>query len=316
MDELRELSREVGEVQRLVDQMVDARLLVVQKLEGGKGSTVEIVHESLIHGWPTLRRWLDETQEDAALVDSLRTAARQWTQKGRSPGPPVARRYRRRSEEVQEALQGPAVGCRARVPRRGRRATSSRCSKRRRSAVIAGFIGLGVLVIAAMVALVFIQKSRTEATQAGADRDRGPAARRERSQDGGRRQEGSRGRERDDRREAEGSRRRAPRDAGEGARAPGGVDRGGRRQAPVEPRISRRRTSSCRRQLDESKKSEERAKDNAAAAEKSKADAVAAKSEAEALLEAGTGPHQEDAGADRQLDRRRLEVAETLEGDR
>ena len=85
MDELRELSREVGEVQRLVDQMVDARLLVVQTLEGGKGSTVEIVHESLIVNWPMLRRWLDETQEDAALIDQLRTAARQWNAKGRSP---------------------------------------------------------------------------------------------------------------------------------------------------------------------------------------------------------------------------------------
>src|SRR5262249_7062594 len=78
MAELRELSREVGEVQRLVDQMVDARLLVVQTLEGGKGSTVEIVHESLVQGWPTLRRWLDENQDDAALVDQLRVAARQW----------------------------------------------------------------------------------------------------------------------------------------------------------------------------------------------------------------------------------------------
>src|SRR5690606_23619313 len=85
LDELGELSREVGEVQRLVDQMVDARLLVVQNLEGGKGSTVEIVHESLIQNWPALRRWLDETQEDAVLVDQLRTAARQWNAKGRSP---------------------------------------------------------------------------------------------------------------------------------------------------------------------------------------------------------------------------------------
>src|SRR4029077_14342401 len=84
IEELRELSREGGEVQRLVDQLVAARLLVVQTLEGGKGSTVEIIHESLIHNWPTLRRWLDETQEDAQLVDQLRVAARQWNQKGRS----------------------------------------------------------------------------------------------------------------------------------------------------------------------------------------------------------------------------------------
>src|SRR5690606_8853821 len=85
LDERRELSREVGEVQRLIDQMVDARLLVVQTMEGGKGSTVEIVHESLIQNWPTLRRWLDETQDDAAIIDQLRIAARQWNAKGRSP---------------------------------------------------------------------------------------------------------------------------------------------------------------------------------------------------------------------------------------
>ncbi len=36
MDELRELSREVGEVQRLVDHMVDARLLVIQTVEGAR----------------------------------------------------------------------------------------------------------------------------------------------------------------------------------------------------------------------------------------------------------------------------------------
>ena len=83
LDELRELSRELGEVQRLVDQLVQARLLVVQTVDGGTGATVEIVHESLIHSWPTLRRWLDESQEDAAFLEQLRTAARQWQQKGR-----------------------------------------------------------------------------------------------------------------------------------------------------------------------------------------------------------------------------------------
>jgi serine/threonine protein kinase len=84
--ELRELSREDGDVSWLIDQMVDARLLVVQTLEGGKGTTVEIVHESLVHGWPTLRRWLDENQDEAALLDQLRTAARQWAAKNRDPG--------------------------------------------------------------------------------------------------------------------------------------------------------------------------------------------------------------------------------------
>jgi eukaryotic-like serine/threonine-protein kinase len=164
IEELRELSREVGEVQRLVDLMVDARLLVVQTLDGGKGSTVEIVHESLVHGWPMLRRWLDETQEDAELIDQLRTAARQWNGKGRSPDllwrgdtADEAKKFRKRYKgplsDVERAFLDEIIHYELAVQRR------------RRAAVIGGFVGLGALVIAAMVALVIIQKSRTEANR-------------------------------------------------------------------------------------------------------------------------------------------------------
>ena len=52
--------RRPGESSALVDQLVAARLLVVQTRREGGGATVEIVHESLITSWPTLRRWLDE----------------------------------------------------------------------------------------------------------------------------------------------------------------------------------------------------------------------------------------------------------------
>jgi serine/threonine protein kinase len=44
MEELRELSGEGGEIQRLVDLLVQARLLVVQATEGEAGATVELVH--------------------------------------------------------------------------------------------------------------------------------------------------------------------------------------------------------------------------------------------------------------------------------
>src|SRR5690606_24343280 len=47
---------------------------------------VEIVHESLIDRWPTLRRWLDEDQEDAAFLSQLAAAAKQWEAKGHAPG--------------------------------------------------------------------------------------------------------------------------------------------------------------------------------------------------------------------------------------
>ncbi|MDQ3365599.1 MAG: protein kinase [Myxococcota bacterium] len=167
MAELRELSREVGEVQRLIDQLVDARLLVVQTLEGGKGaasrgSTVEIVHESLVQGWPTLRRWLDENQDDAELVDQLRTAARQWHTKHRDAGllwrgetADEAKKFRKRYKgalsDVERAFLDEVV------------AHETAAQRKRRMMVIGGFAGLGALVLAAMIALVVIQKSRSEA---------------------------------------------------------------------------------------------------------------------------------------------------------
>jgi eukaryotic-like serine/threonine-protein kinase len=165
MDELTELSREQGAVQYLVDQMVDARLLVVQNLDGGKGSTVEIVHESLITNWPALRRWLDETQEDAALVDQLRTAARQWNSKGRSPdllwrgdtaeeAKKFRIRYKGALSDVEAAILDEISLYEKAVARR------------KRTAVVGAFVGLGALVIASMIALVVIQKSRGEAREA------------------------------------------------------------------------------------------------------------------------------------------------------
>jgi hypothetical protein len=165
MAELRELSREVGEVQSLVDQMVGARLLVVQVVEGGKGSTVEIVHESLVQSWPTLRRWLDENQDDAALVDQLRTAARQWGAKGRDAGllwrgemADEAKKFRKRYKgplsDVERGFLDAVI------------ALEVAAARRKRRGIIAGFVVLSGVVLAAMVALVVIQKSRSDAQTA------------------------------------------------------------------------------------------------------------------------------------------------------
>jgi hypothetical protein len=165
MAELRELSREMGEVQKLVDQMVDARLLVVQTLEGGKGSTVEIVHESLVQGWPTLRRWLDENQDDAQVVDQLRIAARQWHQKGRDPGllwrgdtADEAKKFRKRYKgplsDVERGFLDAVV------------ASEQAAIRRKRIGVISGFILLSGLVLAAMVVAVYFQRAHTETKKA------------------------------------------------------------------------------------------------------------------------------------------------------
>jgi hypothetical protein len=120
------------------------------------------VHESLVQGWPTLRRWLDENQDDAGLVDQLRVAARQWQQKGfdagllwRGDSADEARKFRLRYKgplsDVERGFLDAVVNY------------ETAQARRRRAAIIGGFAALSLIVVATMVLLVIIQKSRAEA---------------------------------------------------------------------------------------------------------------------------------------------------------
>jgi serine/threonine protein kinase len=160
--ELRELGRDPAEVQRLVDLLAQARLLVVQTSGDAAGATVELIHESLIHRWPTLRRWLDESHEDSMFLEQLRTAARQWQAKGSDSGllwrgetveeaRRFLRRYRGELPGAQRAFLEAVFDLDARAVRRRR----------------ALFLGAGVtlvgLLAAASVALLVIRDSQLEA---------------------------------------------------------------------------------------------------------------------------------------------------------
>jgi hypothetical protein len=164
VDELLELTKDGAELQRLTDYLVQARLLVVQTGEEATGATVELVHESLIDGWPTLKRWLDENQEDSAFLEQLRTAARQWQAREHDRGllwsgemVHEAQRFRRRypgelpalQEEFLKAVFAQAAGVR----------------RRRRALMVGSTVFLGLLVAASAVALVIIRESRQEAVR-------------------------------------------------------------------------------------------------------------------------------------------------------
>jgi serine/threonine protein kinase len=162
LDELGELSQDKSELRRAIDQLIQARLLVVQTGGGATGATVELVHESLIHTWPTLKRWLDEGQEDSAFLEQLRNAARQWKQMKRDGellwrGEMVeeARRFQRRyrgelTRTQQDFLE--AVFAQA-----------ARSTRRKRALMVGSTVFLVLLVAASAVALVVIRKAQQEA---------------------------------------------------------------------------------------------------------------------------------------------------------
>ncbi|MBZ0236734.1 MAG: protein kinase [Deltaproteobacteria bacterium] len=164
--ELQELSPQPGDVQRLVDHLTQARLLVSQTAADGsaQGSTVEIVHESLIHSWPTLRRWLDETQEDAQFIEQLRVAAKQWHGKGRDPGMlwrgetaeeaiRWARRHQGTLPETQRAFLTEVINA------------STAAERRRRTITVGVVTFLTILLVAAAFALFTIRQSEKKAAQ-------------------------------------------------------------------------------------------------------------------------------------------------------
>ncbi|MFL5343921.1 MAG: AAA family ATPase, partial [Hyalangium sp.] len=162
MEELRELTPEATEIQRLIDHLVQARLLVVQTGGGSMGAMVEIVHESLIHSWPTLRRWLDEGQEDAAFLEQLRNAARQWQTKGQDSdllwrGEVVeeAQRFKRRYHGELPQVQQDFL--------KAVFAQAAKATRRRRALVVGSTVFLVFLVAASAVALVVIRKAQQEA---------------------------------------------------------------------------------------------------------------------------------------------------------
>jgi serine/threonine protein kinase len=164
--ELQELSPQPGDVQRLVDHLVAARLLVSQTASDGsaQGSTVEIVHESLIHSWPALRRWLDETQEDAQFIEQLRVASKQWHAKGRDAGMlwrgetadeaiRWARRHQGTLPETQRAFLAEVINA------------STAAERRRRGITIGVVTFLTLLLVAAAFALFTIRRSEKKASQ-------------------------------------------------------------------------------------------------------------------------------------------------------
>ena len=84
--ELHALDRDRERVDGIVQHLTAMRLVVIERGADGADPTVELVHESLIDRWPQLTRWLDENQDDAAMLARLRAVARDWERSGHPAG--------------------------------------------------------------------------------------------------------------------------------------------------------------------------------------------------------------------------------------
>jgi eukaryotic-like serine/threonine-protein kinase len=162
MTELADLSPDPSEVGAVVDTLVGARLLIVQNRGQATEPTVEIVHESLIHHWPTLRRWLDESHEDAAFLEELRHAAKQWDAKGRAAGLLWTGDIAAEAQRFARRYKGD-LGARDAIFLNAVIQHATRESRRKRRLLMSGFLFLIGLIVAAGVALLAIRDAERTA---------------------------------------------------------------------------------------------------------------------------------------------------------
>lgn len=151
----------------VLDAFGDARLLTFDYDSTTHVPTVEVAHEALIRNWERLREWVRDAREDLRTLARLRLAAAEWLESGEEPSY-LARGLRlqeyeqwvdhttlKLSAEEQRYLNSSiAEEAEQRAREAARKAEEARIARRAQ-----GFqritVGLGVMVAAALVTVVF-----------------------------------------------------------------------------------------------------------------------------------------------------------------
>ncbi|WP_437673855.1 nSTAND1 domain-containing NTPase [Sorangium sp. So ce131] len=164
LSELRELPGGAEEIERVIHLLADARLLAMETGGGSAGSTVEIVHESLIDSWPTLHRWLDENQEDAAYLDKLRAAAKQWESSGRADDMLWRGKIAEDARRFRERYHGEVMEREQRYLDAVLRLADT-VHRRKRALIYGTIAALSFLVVAATVGIIKVQNQNRVITE-------------------------------------------------------------------------------------------------------------------------------------------------------
>ncbi len=84
--DLRASGDDAAELDATLGHLVDRRLLTSTGAEDGSDRRIDLAHEALIAGWPTLRGWLTERREAEQARRRLDGKAAEWVRLGRGPG--------------------------------------------------------------------------------------------------------------------------------------------------------------------------------------------------------------------------------------
>lgn len=75
-----------GRIDRVLDKLVQARLVRLTEGETPVDTQVEVAHEALVRNWPQLVEWLEEARTEMATRKRLEARAAEWVRLGRGRG--------------------------------------------------------------------------------------------------------------------------------------------------------------------------------------------------------------------------------------
>src|SRR5262249_27033659 len=81
--ELRSVDEDPSLFNDTLKHLTDSRLLTMSGAADDADTTVDIAHEALISGWPTLQEWLTERREAELVRRRLQSKAAEWVRLGR-----------------------------------------------------------------------------------------------------------------------------------------------------------------------------------------------------------------------------------------
>ena len=151
MSDLRSAGDDPAELDATVAELVDHRLLTSTGAEDGTDRRIDLAHEALISGWPTLRGWLADRRDAEQTRRQLEAKAAEWVRLGRGQGGLLDEIELAETERwlespdaaelgVDPALTEVAAASRAALDR-------SRAARRRRVRTLVGSLAVGLLLV-------------------------------------------------------------------------------------------------------------------------------------------------------------------------
>ncbi len=169
------------DMDRVLTRLIEARLLAITGASAddddarpercASDGIVELVHESLISAWPRLQGWLDDNEDDRAMLTRLRGAAHDWERSGHADGLLWTGDVAREARRWQQHYQGPLGANEQRFL--SAVSASIRHQLRVRRRLIAALMAITTLLALAMAWLAWQQSSaRRSAANARAQAER------------------------------------------------------------------------------------------------------------------------------------------------